>query len=351
MTDTLDLATLFAHHEKAVLAFSGGKDSLVCLHLCRDYRDKLTVAWVNTGAMFPHMREFVYKATEGFDFVELKSDQAGWIEQYGFPAEIVPVANSVWRDAGTPDPPKTTIQPWTSCCAKLRFKPILDYLEESSSTLFIHGQRLSDGGGFSATSGPDVKVQIYKPIWQWSERDVMAYIDKHKIELPEQYAHGVGDSLECWDCTARAGDSTTGIEARLDYMEGEYPDLFERLKVRMAKVYLATEAAFKGVKADTGYAWREATKKTKTKRAATGLEREIRAYEAMEIDLYRRHQGEWVVIRGGKLAGTFDTLDAAATEAVRRFGRGPYLIRRVKPADLFLPGEGRMLQGGAEICS
>ncbi len=81
--DTPDLATLFDRHDKAVLSFSGGKDSLVCLDLCRDYRDKLTVAWVNTGAMFPHMREFVYRAVEGFNFVELESDQPGWLDQQG----------------------------------------------------------------------------------------------------------------------------------------------------------------------------------------------------------------------------------------------------------------------------
>ena len=33
MTDTPDLATLFDRYDKAVLAFSGGKDSLVCLVL------------------------------------------------------------------------------------------------------------------------------------------------------------------------------------------------------------------------------------------------------------------------------------------------------------------------------
>ena len=66
MTNTPDLTKLFNRHQKAVLAFSGGKDSLVCLHLCRDYRDKIDVCWVNTGAMLPHMAAFIRKATEGF---------------------------------------------------------------------------------------------------------------------------------------------------------------------------------------------------------------------------------------------------------------------------------------------
>ncbi len=80
------------------------------------------------------------------------------------------------------------------------------------------------------------------------------------------------------------------------------------------------------------------------------LERDIQAYEAMETDLFKHHIGKWVVFRGGKLVSTFDTLDAAATEALRRFGRGPYLIRRVDIAPLLLPADASALQSGAKIC-
>ncbi len=159
MASTPDLTRLFNRHKKAVLSFSGGKDSLACLHLCRDYRDKLDVCWVNTGAMFPHMREFVYKAAEDFNLVELKSDQGAWIRQQGFPSDMMPVVNSMWRHASAPDPPQTLLQPWTACCAKLRFQPLLEYLGRSSATLFIHGQRHSDGGGFTVDSGPDARVK------------------------------------------------------------------------------------------------------------------------------------------------------------------------------------------------
>lgn len=37
-------------HERVVLFFSGGKDSLTCLLLLRPYWDRLTVCWINTGA-------------------------------------------------------------------------------------------------------------------------------------------------------------------------------------------------------------------------------------------------------------------------------------------------------------
>ncbi len=81
------------------------------------------------------------------------------------------------------------------------------------------------------------------------------------------------------------------------------------------------------------------------------MEREIQAYKAMEVDLHRHHAGKWAVIRGGELVDAFDTLDAAATEAVRRFGRGPYLIRKVGIGALLFPADLDALQGGRQICS
>ncbi len=59
------------------------------------------------------------------------------------------------------------------------------------------------------------------------------------------------------------------------------------------------------------------------------LDQELKAFEAMKADLEEHHMGKWVVIRDGKLIDAFDTLDAAATEAVRRFGLGPFLLRQL----------------------
>lgn len=67
------------------------------------------------------------------------------------------------------------------------------------------------------------------------------------------------------------------------------------------------------------------------------LNDEIAAYDRMRADLETQHNGQWVVIRDGVLQGAYDEFEAAAEEAVRRFGRGPYLIRQVGAGPLTLP--------------
>lgn len=67
------------------------------------------------------------------------------------------------------------------------------------------------------------------------------------------------------------------------------------------------------------------------------LSNEINAYEEMRDFLETDHFGEWVVVFDEKLAGTYGSFEAAAEDAVRKFGRGPYLIRQVGAAPITLP--------------
>lgn len=68
-----------------------------------------------------------------------------------------------------------------------------------------------------------------------------------------------------------------------------------------------------------------------------GLDAEIAAYARMKPELEKHHNGKWVVIKDGKLAGAFDEFDTAARVAVERFGRGPYLIRQVGAPNVDIP--------------
>ena len=59
------------------------------------------------------------------------------------------------------------------------------------------------------------------------------------------------------------------------------------------------------------------------------LSEEIAAFERMKDELETDHFGKWVVIHDEKLIAVYDGFEQAAEDAVRHFGRGPYLIRQV----------------------
>ena len=67
------------------------------------------------------------------------------------------------------------------------------------------------------------------------------------------------------------------------------------------------------------------------------IKQEIDAYNRMRDDLETRLMGKWVLIHDGELVATHETFDAAAEEAVKKFGRGPYLIRKVGAPPVSLP--------------
>ena len=84
------------------------------------------------------------------------------------------------------------------------------------------------------------------------------------------------------------------------------------------------------------------------------LSREIAAYEGMRDWLEMDYFGKWVVVHDEELVGTYETFSDAADVAVRRFGRGPYLIRRVgagppKVARFGVVSAGLMARAGVRV--
>ena len=69
----------------------------------------------------------------------------------------------------------------------------------------------------------------------------------------------------------------------------------------------------------------------------SGLEAEISAYEEMKQELEANHTGKWVLFHDRKLISLYGSFAAAAEDAVRRFGRGPYLIRNVGAPPVVMP--------------
>jgi hypothetical protein len=64
---------------------------------------------------------------------------------------------------------------------------------------------------------------------------------------------------------------------------------------------------------------------------------DIAAFDAMRSELESQHLGEWVVFHDQELVGFYLSMEKAAEDAVRRFGRGPYLIRQIGAPPVTLP--------------
>lgn len=80
------------------------------------------------------------------------------------------------------------------------------------------------------------------------------------------------------------------------------------------------------------------------------LDIELAAYRSQLFDLESQFFGKWVVFHGEERVGIFEAFEAAANEAVQRFGRGPYLIRNIGAPPVSLPvcvvqrqGDGRSI--------
>ena len=224
------LSVTVGRHDRIALCFSGGKESLLLADALRPWAGKVDLVHVDTGAEFPHMREFIARATRGFNLVRVPSDQPGHIARFGLPSRLIPVRSMpvVKAVAATLDRAKLApdraakldavtnaprLQDHHSCCAAVRQAPLDAYLMAHRYGLVIHGQRLSDGAPLRHA----VPGELLLPLWDWSEAEVLAEILARGIELPSHYGEVV-DSLDCWSCTAELNP------ARLAWMRKAYPE-------------------------------------------------------------------------------------------------------------------------------
>lgn len=69
----------------------------------------------------------------------------------------------------------------------------------------------------------------------------------------------------------------------------------------------------------------------------TTLNAQIEAFDQMRDMLEMDYLGKWVIFHDEILEGVHDSFQDAAEDAVRRFGRGPYLIRQVGATPKPLP--------------
>ena len=188
-----------------VLQFSGGKDSLACLHLLRidPGWDNLLVVWMNAGDPWPQtitqMREI---ATQVPHFCEVKADVMAHREVFGHPSDLISMVNTLQGQTFR-GKTKITVQSWIQCCGANIWGPLDSFMREVIKPKRVYrGQRKEELYTSLIVSGAVVNgIEYILPLQDWTTKDVDKFLIENQIQIPEGYKFS-DKSLDCLHCTA-----------------------------------------------------------------------------------------------------------------------------------------------------
>lgn len=231
-------------HDRALLQFSGGKDSRALLQLARPYLSRIEVLFAETGGTFPHVRRYVEDTCRdlGVPLTVVQADEPldAYHARLGLPADVLPYWSTPSAMAYRSDQPALRLQEPLRCCSARLFEPVQRYIRESGHTLVLRGSKACDARVGVPHGHVENGVEYRAPLWTWSHREVLDYLAHEGVELPAHYRDGVEDSLDCWLCT---GHLPYHGAAKLAWMKEHTPDLFAALAPRLAAVQQATAGA------------------------------------------------------------------------------------------------------------
>ncbi|MCX8198824.1 MAG: phosphoadenosine phosphosulfate reductase family protein [Sulfolobales archaeon] len=186
-------AFIYSMHSKTgkevIVSYSGGKDSLVSLHLAMSTIGELKLLFNDTGLELPETIANVEEVSE----------------KYGFTKVLASAGNRFWNDVELFGPPGRDYR-W--CCKVLKLIPLakVSRQEWPNGALNIVGQRAFE----SLERAKSHRVWRNKwiphllsisPIQEWSQLHVWLYIHKHKLPYNKLYDKGF-ERLGCYLCPA-----------------------------------------------------------------------------------------------------------------------------------------------------
>jgi phosphoadenosine phosphosulfate reductase len=225
-------------HKNIALQFSGGKDSLVVLYLLKAYWDRLTVYWLDSGDVLPETRNLIDKIKAQVpNFVEIKGRQPETIAAFGWPSDVVPKSTTPF--GALIEHSSIRLNDRYFCCYKSIMEPMHQRMMEDKITLIIRGQKNADNAKGPHNSGDIVgDMQVFYPIENWTDEQVMEYLKKENIDIPRYYLEGMTSAPDCMSCTAWLEHKQPA------YMKKHYPEQYKELHKRLNMIRIAVEPVF-----------------------------------------------------------------------------------------------------------
>lgn len=193
---------LDANNENAVaVAWTGGKDSTVVLHLWREvlrrrgWAGPLVALNLDTGVKFPEILAFRDRLAEAWMVKLLVARPAVELSTY-------PVAQDKAR-----------------CCAELKIAPLAAAIDAQRIRVLLTGVRRDEHPSRRDRSArEEIAAPLHlrlHPVLEFSEMDVWAYITEQGLEYCELYNQGYR-SLGCRPCTSLPLDAASEERAGRD---------------------------------------------------------------------------------------------------------------------------------------
>lgn len=216
------------------LLFSGGRDSLVLLHILEPYLDGVLVVWVNTGAIYESTRKQMDQLRDSIPhFFEVTTDQPADIEKWGYPTDILPVRHDIQLHGYLEPKLQTTY----SCCAKNIWLPAqLALIDKKIETCYI-GAREEESMKDHRWEGMRAGITWKFPLRKWTKQMVLDYEIKHNLVVPPYYSPGPDGtggeekSRDCWNCTGYLWERKQSIRALPFYQRQEVMDRLNRINM------------------------------------------------------------------------------------------------------------------------
>ena len=248
------LDRMFAVTDAVAVAFSGGRDSLVALHLTLQRRRDVKVVFINTSIEFPETLKYVRELAQawGFEFHEVRVQKNFWelSRERGLP--IGGRGNQFFLAELSE---ASGVKLSNACCNQLKITPARQFYREAGIDAQVTGLRVDESmmrrfnfADYGALRySRDYSTLVAWPIFVWSTADLMAYIEQHQLPLNPLYAMG-HQRVGCWSCL----QDFFKTDSRLFALKRTHPGMYKSLKNQFGEELFTVLTAWGGLQ-DRGF--------------------------------------------------------------------------------------------------